>query len=97
MAILKKREKVTFSDDPDKETKRPRLDSIVAQDDDHDDTDAVAEVQKVPRAKEIHPNLSQAPRDFLSMISTKIEVYGTYVWDVNNCGLYVRGLPVVVL
>ena len=35
-----------------------------------DDTkDAVTEVQKVPRAKEIQPNLSQATTDSLSVLA----------------------------
>ena len=71
LAILKKRKKVTFTDDPGRETKRPRLDSTVEneeKDDDKDNRDAVTEVHKVPRAKEIQPNLSQATRDSLSVL-----------------------------
>ena len=44
LAILKKRKKVTFADDANIETKRPRLDSTVEnenKDDNQDDTDAV--------------------------------------------------------
>ena len=69
LAILKKRKKVTFTDDTDIETKRPRLDSTVETEGKDDAKDGVAEAQKVPRAKEIQPNLSQATRDSLSLLA----------------------------
>ena len=72
LAILKKRKKVTFADDADIETKRPRLDSTVENevaDDDQDDKDAVSEVQKIPRAKELKPTLSHVPTDSLSVLA----------------------------
>ena len=69
LAILKKRKKVTFADDTDIETKRPRLDSTVETEEKDDTKDAVTEAQKVPRAKEIQPNLSQATTDSLSMLA----------------------------
>ena len=46
LAILKKRKKVTCTDIPDRETKRPRLDSTLEneeRDDDKDHKDAVSE------------------------------------------------------
>ena len=58
LAVLKKRKKVTFADDSDRETKRPRLDSTVEnadKDDGNENTNVVNEAQKVPRAKEIQP------------------------------------------
>ena len=63
LAILKKRKKVTFTDDAVVETKRPRLDSTVKTEDKDDAKDEVPEVQKVPRAKEIQSNLSQTSTD----------------------------------
>ena len=70
--ILKKRKKLTFADDADIETKRPRLDSTVGnegKDDNQDDKDAVSEVQKVPRAKDLKPTLSHIPTDSLSVLA----------------------------
>ena len=68
LTILKKRKKVTFADDTDIETKTPRLDSTVKNKEKDDTKDAVTEAQKVPRAKEIQPNLSQATTDSLSVL-----------------------------
>ena len=69
LPILKKRKKVTFADDTDIETKRPRLDSTVETEEKDDTKDAVTEVHKVPRAKEIQPNLSQVTTDSLSVLA----------------------------
>ena len=73
LAILKKRKKVTFADDADSQTKRPRLDSTVENEDKDEGqggTNAVNEVQKVPSAKEIQPiNLSQATTDFPTVLA----------------------------
>ena len=65
LAILKKRKKVTFLDDTVIETKRPRLDSTVKTEDKEGAKNEVPEVQKVLRAKEIQPNLSQTSTDAL--------------------------------
>ena len=51
------------------ETKRPRLDSTVENEEKDDTKDAVTEAQKVSRAKEIQPNLSQATTDSLSVLA----------------------------
>ena len=60
---------MTFTDDAVIETKRPRLDSTVKTDNGEDAKDEVPEVHKVPRAKEIQPNLSQTPTDALSVLA----------------------------
>ena len=69
LVILKKRKKVAFTDETDRETKKPRLDSTVENGDKDEAKDAITEAQKVPRAKEIQPNLSQATTDSLSVLA----------------------------
>ena len=68
LAILKKRKKVTFYDDALVEPKRAKLDSTVEAAGKDDVTGDIPEVQKVPRAKEIQPNLSQATTDALAIL-----------------------------
>ena len=60
---------MTFTDDAVIETKRPRLDSTVKTEDKDDAKDEVPEVQKVPRAKKIQPNLPHTPMDALSVVA----------------------------
>ena len=67
LAILKKRQKVTFTDDAVVKTKRPRLDPTVNTKEKDDAKGEIPEVQKVPRAKEIQPNLSHTNRCPLSI------------------------------
>ena len=73
LAILKKRKKVTFAGDSDRQTKRPRLDSTVENEDkdgSKENTNAVNEAQKVPRTKEIQPiDLAKATTDSLAVLA----------------------------
>ena len=69
LAVLKKRKKVIFLDDVLIETKKARLASTMITEDRDDVKDEIPEVQKVPRAKETQPNLSQIPADALSVLA----------------------------
>ena len=69
LTILKKRKKVIFSGCTNIQSKRPRLDSAMMDEEAKEATEAVPEVQKVPEAKEIQPNLSQEPTDSLSLLA----------------------------
>ena len=73
LAILKKTKKVTFADDSHRQTKRLRLDSTVEnedKDDGKEDTNALNEMHKVARAKEIQPiDLSKATTDSLTVLA----------------------------
>ena len=68
LAVLKKRKKVTFLDDVLIETKKPRLASTMITEDREDVKHEILEVQKVPKAKEIQPNLSQTSTDALLVL-----------------------------
>ena len=61
LSILKKRKKVTFHADMVVEPKRAKLNSTVETTNKDDATDEIPNVKEVPRAKEIHPNLSLSP------------------------------------
>ena len=61
LAIPKKRIKVTFSGCSNNQPKRPRLHSPKLNEEAKCVTEEVPEVQKVPQAKGIQPNLSQKP------------------------------------
>ena len=69
LAILKKRKKMTFSRCSNNQSKRPRLHSPKLNEEAKNDTEEVPEVQKVPTAKEVQPNLSQEPTGSLSVLA----------------------------
>ena len=60
---------MTFYEDTAVEPKRAKLDSTVEAAGKDDVTNEIPEVEKVPRAKEIQPNLSQATTDALSVLA----------------------------
>ena len=68
-AILKKRKKVTFSGSSNNQHKRPRLHSPMRNEEAKEDAEEVSEMQKVPKAKEAQPNLSQKPTESLSVLA----------------------------
>ena len=59
LAILKKRQKVSFGGCPVRRKKKPRLQSPKPDAEAKDDSEEPSVVQKVPRAKEVPFNMSQ--------------------------------------
>ena len=60
LAILKRRKKITFSGCPLNKCRRPRLRFPIMNEGSKENTEG-PKVQKVPKAKEVQPNLSQKP------------------------------------